>query len=203
MLLKHYLIAFLLCVLCYTTQAATDDPTDNAHFGFIENKGQIHDQFGNSRNDIRFMYYDDQFKLTLRTTGFSYEIVKTDYVQPNNTESGTPLESDDDKDVDYSVQYTTNQTLMLKWHQKVNHLSTEIIIINIPAIQALRSFTALARSPTKIFTTELILYSVQKSKRTEEFSRSMNSLFIRMETWQILRLITREIFNSVLLMKEI
>ena len=107
--LKNSLLTVLSCVLFHIAQATTDDPTDNAHYGYIENKGQIHDQNRNARSDIRFMYYDDQFKLTLRNTGFSYEFVKTDYLQPNTTESGTPKEIEDENEVEYTAQYTVNR----------------------------------------------------------------------------------------------
>jgi len=107
--LKHYFLTLLSCVLFQIAQAVSDDPTDNAHYGYIENKGQIHDQNGNERSDIRFMYYDDQFKLTLRTTGFSYEFVRTDYLQPSNTESGTPKEIEDENEVEYIPHYTVNR----------------------------------------------------------------------------------------------
>src|ERR1043165_4927111 len=109
MRLKHYVLTLLSCVLFQIAQAVNDDPTDNARYGYIENKGQIVDQNGTVRSDIRFMYYDDQFKLTLRNTGFSYEFVRTDYLQPSNTESGTPREIDDEDAIEYTPQYTVNR----------------------------------------------------------------------------------------------
>ncbi|HYV94499.1 MAG TPA: T9SS type A sorting domain-containing protein [Chitinophagales bacterium] len=109
MKLRHYFLTLLSCVLFQIAQAVSDDPTDNARYGYIENKGQIHDQNGNARSDIRFMYYDDQFKLTLRNTGFSYEFVRTDYLQPGNTESGTAKEIEDENEVEYIPQYTVNR----------------------------------------------------------------------------------------------
>src|SRR5438045_3322801 len=109
MKIKHYLLTLLSCVVFQIVQASSDDPTDNAHYGYIENKGQIHDQNGNACNDIRFMYFDEQFKLTLRNTGFSYEFVRTDLLQPSNTESGTPKDIEDENEVEYTAQYTVNR----------------------------------------------------------------------------------------------
>ncbi|MEO5674846.1 MAG: T9SS type A sorting domain-containing protein [Chitinophagales bacterium] len=103
------LLAIVFCSMALAGNASTDDPTDNARFGYIQNKGQIHDQNGIARSDIRFMYYDDQFKLILRNTGFSYEFVKTDYLQSINTESGTPIEIKDENKTEYTWQYTVNR----------------------------------------------------------------------------------------------
>ncbi len=109
MKIKHYFFAMLAMFFCISVHATTDDPTDNAHFGFIENKGQIHDQNGNARSDIRFLYYNDDFKLILTNSGFSYEFVKTDYLQPGNSESGTPAELEDENEVEYRCNFTTNR----------------------------------------------------------------------------------------------
>ena len=51
-----------------------DESFANANIHFIENKGQIIDQFGNQRNDILFLLNQGNFKLQLRKSGFSYEL---------------------------------------------------------------------------------------------------------------------------------
>jgi len=45
---------------------------------FIENKGQIVDQDGNFRNDVKFVYEKGNFKLIIRKTGWSYELSHKD-----------------------------------------------------------------------------------------------------------------------------
>jgi hypothetical protein len=42
--------------------------------GFIENKGQIKDQFGKSNNDVLFVWQQDDFQMLFTREGFSYEL---------------------------------------------------------------------------------------------------------------------------------
>lgn len=81
---------FLLPALMHLTQlqAATSDPSYNDQYSYIENKGQIVDQNGSPRKDVRFLYFDNGFKLVLRNTGFSYEFTKEVLDNPNDAESG-------------------------------------------------------------------------------------------------------------------
>ncbi len=109
MKIKHYFFALAALLFCRNANAVNDDPTDNAHFGYIENKGQIHDQNGNARSDVRYLYYNDQFKLQLRSGGFSYEFVKSDYTSPYNTESGLRKEDKDENATEFNWQYTVNR----------------------------------------------------------------------------------------------
>ncbi len=44
--------------------------------GFMENKGQIKDQYNRSRPDVRFIYSGRNFNLLLRDDGFSYELFR-------------------------------------------------------------------------------------------------------------------------------
>ena len=50
-------------------------------FGFIENKGQIHDQHNQFNNDVKFLLSNAGFNVQLRTNGFSYDT----YIVENNT----------------------------------------------------------------------------------------------------------------------
>jgi len=49
--------------------------------GFIENKGQIADQDGSARNDVRYLYKNEDFKCILKNDGFSYELSHLVYTQ--------------------------------------------------------------------------------------------------------------------------
>lgn len=46
----------------------------NDQIGFLENKGQVVDQRGNHRNDVKYILSSNGFKLILKENGFSYEI---------------------------------------------------------------------------------------------------------------------------------
>ncbi len=52
---------------------------NNSNNGFIENKGQITDQFSNPRPDILFKFEQKNLQLFFRQNGFSYQLraVKT------------------------------------------------------------------------------------------------------------------------------
>ncbi|MCS6916162.1 MAG: T9SS type A sorting domain-containing protein [Chitinophagales bacterium] len=79
-------------------------------YGYMENKGQIVDQNDHPRPDILFMYVDDGFRVHLRTTGFSYEWIQTNYVYGNGYESGElDLSYDNDEMPDYPVEFVTHR----------------------------------------------------------------------------------------------
>ncbi|MGB3075408.1 MAG: SBBP repeat-containing protein, partial [Chitinophagales bacterium] len=65
---------------------------------FVENKGQVVDQKGNSNSSVRFIFADRYFNLQLKESGFSYELFEEKLPQ-NLTESGLkntlPMESED------------------------------------------------------------------------------------------------------------
>lgn len=52
--------------------------------GFIENKGQVADQAGDLRPDVKYMYCVPGFKLILKETGLSYEFSRAE-AKENNT----------------------------------------------------------------------------------------------------------------------
>src|SRR5690242_2895831 len=55
---------------------------------FIENKGQIVDEYGYHNNAIQFLYHSGLFNLELRRDGFSYEIFEVQRDDNNFFESG-------------------------------------------------------------------------------------------------------------------
>jgi len=79
------------------------------YFGFIENKGQVHDQFGNSRDDVRFIFGQGDFKIILRNTGFSYEFTDAIPADGNFPESGLHDEDDENYDRDLPIQCSVNR----------------------------------------------------------------------------------------------
>jgi PKD repeat protein len=74
--------------------------------GFIENKGQVTDQNGNPRPDVKFIYATPGFKLILKGNSFSYELIS---VEKKNGEEGVseatgrPL-ADERKPAEYSIK---------------------------------------------------------------------------------------------------
>src|ERR1044071_9675026 len=49
---------------------------DNLNSGFIENRGQVKDQRGNTNEDVKFLYSCKLFNLQLKERGFSYELFR-------------------------------------------------------------------------------------------------------------------------------
>jgi hypothetical protein len=47
--------------------------------GFLQNKGQVGDEFGSSRPDVKYVIEKGNFKLLLKTNSFSYELSHIDY----------------------------------------------------------------------------------------------------------------------------
>ncbi|MEP7127299.1 MAG: T9SS type A sorting domain-containing protein [Chitinophagales bacterium] len=60
---------------------------DNSVNGFIENKGQVRDQFNNARPDVLYVFSGKNFNLTLNRNGFSYELFQYEK-QPAFSEAG-------------------------------------------------------------------------------------------------------------------
>lgn len=74
---KH---CILFCVALISAVALkAQSGVESAHFqirsqGFVENKGQVTDQAGNSNDSLLFLYVQEHFKLQLKSNGFSYEL---------------------------------------------------------------------------------------------------------------------------------
>ena len=59
------------------TDSRDFDPTELtqklAVSGFVENKGQLVDQYGNPNNDVHYLLHQNGLNVQLRATGFSYD----------------------------------------------------------------------------------------------------------------------------------
>src|SRR5690349_19057685 len=53
---------------------------------FIENKGQVTDQNGRLRSDVKFIYTTENYKLVLRENGFSHELLRFEKSQSQKSE---------------------------------------------------------------------------------------------------------------------
>lgn len=72
--IKYFSISILLLGIVNLSARTLDDNVDYSDKkGFIQNIGQIHDQFGNPRPDVLFVYEGESYKAVLRDNGFSYE----------------------------------------------------------------------------------------------------------------------------------
>ncbi|MFN4082859.1 MAG: PKD domain-containing protein [Bacteroidia bacterium] len=97
------------------------------HYGFIENKGQIINQYGQPNKDILFLLNAGNLKVQLKENGFSYELIKvTKQLQPkgemnNNFEVNLPEPKPDSfiytnhiHRIDFEFQQTNNNKIILK-----------------------------------------------------------------------------------------
>jgi len=66
---KVSLFVFLFCFSASYVQAIDQTPY------FIENKGQVIDQFNKPNNDVLFLFTGKGIKLQLRRSGYSYELL--------------------------------------------------------------------------------------------------------------------------------
>ena len=86
--MKRNLLSFILSVaataIAGQSLATTTTPKSPTAGGFIENKGQFRDQYGNTNPEVLFMADLGGVKIQLRKTGFSYEAytVKPKWVDP-------------------------------------------------------------------------------------------------------------------------
>ncbi|MCY7409226.1 MAG: SBBP repeat-containing protein, partial [Chitinophagales bacterium] len=86
----YFSIAFALVILNINCSIAQKQITGN-HVSpkvFIENKGQITDQFGNKNSEVQFLYHNGIFNLELKKDGFSYEIFEVQHSSTNFSEAG-------------------------------------------------------------------------------------------------------------------
>ena len=64
---------FLLLCIPWHTRAQSNLKHAPLQFGFIQNRGQVHDQFGKYRSDILYITQDKSLKISLKKSGFCYE----------------------------------------------------------------------------------------------------------------------------------
>ncbi len=73
----------LICFAVFSQNQGTINPTQT--FGFIQNKGQIHDQSYRTVSDVRYLYPTGKgLNVQLRNTGFSYDFYKLT-IPPSNS----------------------------------------------------------------------------------------------------------------------
>jgi hypothetical protein len=61
--------------------------------GFVENKGQVHDQFHEPRPDVRYLFAGEGLNVQLRADGFSYDTYRAE------RDERMPARSDDEVSV--------------------------------------------------------------------------------------------------------
>ena len=111
---KFYLAAAGLCLLCTPPAFAIDFNLQSINAlqnVYLENKGQIADQNGHPRPDVKFIYNGDGFKMYLREDGFSYEWFTASPGPGSMSEAGEPrsVSSDDEDENDVPYQYLSNR----------------------------------------------------------------------------------------------
>jgi len=95
--MKKALVIFSSSILLVSRIYASGFESNPDHkLGFVENKGQIHDQNGNARDDVKFVFNQRDFKLILRNDGFSFEFAKAIPEDGSFPESGLANSEDDD-----------------------------------------------------------------------------------------------------------
>src|SRR4030095_13329506 len=97
--MKKFTLVCLLVVSYFFTNGNDTGFAKKITPGFIENKGQVADQFGNSRSDVRFIYSATDFKVIPRTTGFSLEWSRATANLTNFPESGVESLSNDEDEI--------------------------------------------------------------------------------------------------------
>ena len=97
--MKKYLYALIFSAsVLVKASGNSPDGFQNLQPGFIENKGQVKDQFGNVNHEVKFIYAGKNFNLELKSNGFSYEFFKGSDSKKNTLESNLetkPVESGD------------------------------------------------------------------------------------------------------------
>ncbi len=73
---KYILLLVLLGALIQTYS--------NIFPGYIENKGQIIDQYGNLNPQVKYFFTVGNIRIQLRENGFSYEIIRSDKIPDTN-----------------------------------------------------------------------------------------------------------------------
>lgn len=86
--MKRYLYALLFSAfVILKANGNSPESFEKLQQGFIENKGQVKDQFGNVNHEVKFIYSGKNFNLVLKRNGFSYEFFKGFNSKKNYLES--------------------------------------------------------------------------------------------------------------------
>ncbi|MFN4082028.1 MAG: SBBP repeat-containing protein [Bacteroidia bacterium] len=75
-LLKYYYLYLLCCFPLYSLADGVNKMPANAQYGFIENKGQIIDQYHKLNKEVLFLFQTGNLQVQLKQNGFSYEVQK-------------------------------------------------------------------------------------------------------------------------------
>jgi hypothetical protein len=101
------LIIVLMIVSLFTASAATD-----AAHGYIENKGQIGDQYGKPNQDVRFLILRAGLNIQLRSNGFSYDCYTVDRRDlPRDTA---------EQQMPFTYRDLPNKEVMLNWLVRIS-----------------------------------------------------------------------------------
>ena len=112
---KFYLVAAGMGLLTPISSFAGNfniRTTDVLQNVYLENKGQIVDQNGLPRPDVKYIFNGEGFKLYLRENGFSYEWFTESSTTGNLSEAGetVPAPCNDDDENDESYAYLSDRT---------------------------------------------------------------------------------------------
>ena len=104
-----YSVIFVFCFVSVTLADGFISNPDH-YLGFIENKGQVHDQSGNLRDDVKFVFAKNDFKLVLRNDGFSFEFTRSEPAGNSFPESGELSDDEyEDLNADKPFEYEVNR----------------------------------------------------------------------------------------------
>lgn len=76
-------LLFFATAFCLQYTGLANNPSQ----GFIENKGQIHDQYGKPNPDAKFLLHISGMNVVLRSNGFSYDTYKYELGDKGNEEA--------------------------------------------------------------------------------------------------------------------
>ena len=96
------LLSLLFCLFSFAVLADGFDSSPDQQLAFIEDKGQVHDQNGKLRDDVKFIFQKNDFKLILRNNGFSMEFTQITSAGGSFPESGL-FDDEEDPIVDGNV----------------------------------------------------------------------------------------------------
>ena len=108
--MKHLILSLSVFLsICLHVFADGFDGNPQHYLGFIENKGQVHDQSGNPRDDVKFIFQKNDFKLILKQNGFSIEFTKTTLLSAFPESGVFENETANDENANLSFQQTINR----------------------------------------------------------------------------------------------
>ncbi|HYV91602.1 MAG TPA: SBBP repeat-containing protein [Chitinophagales bacterium] len=104
---------------------------------FVENKGQIADQFGNPYPDVKYIFQSHGFRIILKENSWSYEFTKVNQTKNLSSKNISGEYRDAEFDLDNDLQFQTNRTDV----HLLNSNLHPIIIAEEPADDVLNFYT--------------------------------------------------------------